>query len=141
MVRRFWETLVRGGYCGHGETYLHPDDILWWSKGGRLHGESPARLAFLRRILEEGPAGGHEPIDGFCDARFPCAGRAGEYYLSYFGIHQPRQQSFTLPGDQDFQAEVIDTWEMTITPLPGAFAGRAVIELPARPYMAVRLRR
>ncbi len=34
MVRRFWETAVRGGYCGHGETYLHPEDILWWSKGG-----------------------------------------------------------------------------------------------------------
>jgi hypothetical protein len=29
MVRRFWEGAVRGGYVGHGETYLHPEDILW----------------------------------------------------------------------------------------------------------------
>ena len=24
LVRKFWEATVRGGYCGHGETYLHP---------------------------------------------------------------------------------------------------------------------
>ena len=55
--RRSWSTAsggdVRGGYVGHGETYLHPQDVLWWSKGGVLHGQSPARIAFLRRILEE----------------------------------------------------------------------------------------
>ena len=97
MVRRFWETAVRGGYCGHGETYLHPQDILWWSKGACLRGQSPARLAFLRRILEQGPASGHEPIDGVIEYRWPCAGQAGEYYLTYFGIHQPRQQDLSLP--------------------------------------------
>ena len=31
LVRRFWEATVRGGYAGHGETYVNPDDILWWS--------------------------------------------------------------------------------------------------------------
>jgi hypothetical protein len=56
MSHRFWEGTVRGGWVGHGETYLHPDDVLWWSKGGELHGESPARIRFLRTILEEAPA-------------------------------------------------------------------------------------
>ena len=34
MVHRFWEGTVNGGYVGHGETFLHPEDILWWAKGG-----------------------------------------------------------------------------------------------------------
>lgn len=36
----------------HGETYLHDHDVLWWAKGGILHGESPQRIAFLREIVE-----------------------------------------------------------------------------------------
>ena len=141
MVRRFWETAVRGGYCGHGETYLHPGDLLWWSKGGVLRGQSPARIAFFRRIFEEGPATGHEPVDGVVESRFPCVGQAGEYYLTYFGIHQPRQQTFLLPEGRHFRAEIIDTWGMSVTPVPGPLAGRATLELPGRPSIAVRLRR
>ena len=45
MVRRFWEGAVHGGYVGHGDTFLHPQDILWWARGGVLHGQSAARLA------------------------------------------------------------------------------------------------
>jgi hypothetical protein len=50
-----------------------------------------------------------------------------------------------------FTAEVIDTWQMTITPVPGTFTlkkdgdyfvadkdGRS-IPLPGRPYMAIRI--
>ena len=29
--------------------------MLWWSKGGKLVGESPARIGFLREILESLP--------------------------------------------------------------------------------------
>lgn len=141
MVRRFWEAAVRGGYCGHGETYLHPQDVLWWSKGGVLHGESPARLAFFRHILEQGPAAGHEPVDGVMEFRWPCVGKAGEYFLVYFGIHQPRQQGVILPEGAVFSAEIIDTWDMTITPVPGALAGKATINMPGKPYIALRLRR
>nr|MBA3480829.1 DUF5060 domain-containing protein [Pirellulales bacterium] len=43
MVHRFWEGTVAGTYVGHGECYLNPDDVLWWAKGGVLHGDSPAR--------------------------------------------------------------------------------------------------
>lgn len=55
ITRRFWEATVRGGYGGHGETYLHPQRILWWSHGGVLHGTSPARLKFLRDFLADLP--------------------------------------------------------------------------------------
>lgn len=141
LVRRFWEGIVRGGYVGHGETYLHPEDILWWSKGGILYGMSPARLAFLRRILEEGPAEGLDPIDGIVESRLPCAGRGGEYYLTYTGVRQPARMTLLLPEDGRFRIDVIDTWEMTITPLEGEYAGKTTIQLPGRPYVAVRVRR
>ena len=49
LVRRFWEATLRGGCAGHGETFVHPQDILWWAHGGVLHGESEPRIAFLKR--------------------------------------------------------------------------------------------
>ena len=63
MVHRFWECIVAGTYPGHGECLLDPSDVLWWSKGGVLRGQSPARIAFLREILATAPAEGIEPID------------------------------------------------------------------------------
>ena len=55
MVRRFWRCCASGGYCTHGETFLSDDDILWWARGGKLKGESPRRIAFLREIMESLP--------------------------------------------------------------------------------------
>ena len=55
MVRRFWRCYASGGYCTHGETFLSDDEILWWARGGKLKGESPARIAFLREIMESLP--------------------------------------------------------------------------------------
>jgi hypothetical protein len=143
MVYRFWLGTVHGGYVGHGETYLHPEDVLWWSKGGVLHGQSPERIAFYRRILEESPPEGLDPTDaGAVNAdRFPTAGKAGEYYLTYFGTRQPARTTFHLPEGGRYEVEVIDTWEMTVTPLEGTFEGRFTVELPGKPYVTVRVRR
>jgi len=48
MTRRFWLGMANGAYVGHGETYLDSHDILWWSKGGLLHGQSASRIALSR---------------------------------------------------------------------------------------------
>ena len=61
MLRRFWEAVCRGGYPGHGETYMNPDDILWWSHGGKLHGESYKRFGLLHAIMSETPGSGLMP--------------------------------------------------------------------------------
>lgn len=66
MTHRFWTAFVDGGYCTHGETYLDENDVLWWAKGGKLHGESPKRIAFLREILEELP-GDLDAVPGVWD--------------------------------------------------------------------------
>ena len=55
MVRRFWRCCASGAYCTHGETFLSEDEILWWARGGKLKGESPKRIAFLRQIMESLP--------------------------------------------------------------------------------------
>ncbi len=137
MVRRFWEGAVRGGYVGHGETYLHPEDILWWSKGGRLHGTSPERIAFLRRIMEEGPADGLNPLKSEWDA--PTAGVQDEYYLHYYGFNQPSYRLYNMKPGIRYRVDVIDTWNMTIERQNGLYEGAFRIELPGRPYIAVRM--
>ncbi|HYT58682.1 MAG TPA: DUF5060 domain-containing protein [Haliangiales bacterium] len=162
MVFRFWQGTVAGTYVGHGETYLSPDDVLWWSKGGVLKGQSPARLAFLRQVLEDSPPEGIEPIDKWQNPEY--GGQPSKYYLVYLGKQTPASWEFKLPKPpQDngtppadgmkFTAEVLDTWNMTVTPVEGVFTivkktdyfhadkdGRS-IKLPGRPYMAIRIKR
>ncbi len=134
LTRRFWEGFSLGGYVGHGETYLDPDDILWWSKGGVLHGQSPDRIAFLRKIIEAGAL--VDPIEATWDLKQ--SGGDG-YRLIYFGIHRPGFKEIPLPEEHDYTIEIIDTWEMTIKQLEGTFSGRARVELPGTPYIALRI--
>ena len=137
IVRRFWLATVSGVYAGHGETYLDPKDVLWWSKGGTLHGESPARLAFLRKIMEDGPGG----LNPSADRYYLNAGIEGEYYLYYFDVNGPAQYELKLPPGGNYHADIIDPWAMTVTPAPGAYADKSTIQLPGKPYLALRLRR
>lgn len=65
MTYRFWRTVCSGGYCTHGETFYDDHDILWWAKGGVLKGESPARIAFLRSIIETLPGPLEPVVSGF----------------------------------------------------------------------------
>jgi hypothetical protein len=134
-VRRFWVGTARGGYVGHGETYLHPEDILWWSKGGVLHGESPPRLDFLRRILEDTPAG-LEPTTEWAYLAARCG---DDLFINYLETHQPCRFKFTLPGESKYKIDVLDTWEMTETPISGVFQHQVDIELPGKPWLAVRM--
>lgn len=53
LVHRAWTTVACGGYITHGETFYREDEVLWWAKGGKLYGESPARFAFLKDIQYE----------------------------------------------------------------------------------------
>jgi len=139
MTRRFWEGAVRGGYVGHGETYLNDREELWWSKGGELVGSSPDRIAFLRKILEEGPEGGINPIDmGRSYWDVPVGGVTGEYYLFYFGFNQITFRQIDLPEDRLFQVDLIDTWNMTVTALEGWRSGKVRVDLPGRQFMAIR---
>lgn len=152
MTFRFWNACIGGGYATHGETYkISP----WISYGGRLTGTSPARIAFLRKIVESAPDA-LEPIDQYWEINM--AGKAGEYYLIYFGKDKINKWEFVLPkkgltNGAQFKADLIDTWNMTITPIDKTFEvmpmpdnrykfiekNKSVIKLPAKPYMALRI--
>ncbi len=142
MVCRFWIGFSSGGYVGHGETYLHPQDILWWAKGGKLYGESPARIGFLRKIMEEGPAQGLAPADLGKDSQaVGLGGVKDEYFLLYHGIDQPAYQVLELPEGKRYRIDIIDTWEMTVTPAPGVYEGHCRVELPGKQYIALRIQK
>jgi hypothetical protein len=162
LVFRFWEGTIAGTYVGHGETYLSPDNVIWWAKGGVLKGQSPSRLAFLKKVLDDSPPEGIEPIDKWQNPIY--GGQASKYYLIYLGKETPTAWRFELPKPplgpgnppaegMRFNAEVLDTWNMTITPVDGVFTltkkdnytyadkdGRS-IPLPGKPYMAIRIKR
>jgi hypothetical protein len=149
MVRRFWEGAVRGGYVGHGETYLpkqlggvtdlgavagEDPEVMWWAKGGILHGTSPARVAFLERLIAEAPEGVWEPQQHEWD--LPWGGASG-HLVGYFGFSRPQFREITL-GPGKWTIDVIDTWAMTIERVPGIHGGRVRVDLPGRQFMAVR---
>lgn len=156
MVHRFWCGTVAGTYVGHGDYFYTDKTDTWTSFGGSLHGESAPRLAFLRKVMEDGPAAGIDPIDKWWDVR--TGGQPGAYYLIYFGHDAPKEWKFELYKNgvvdgQRYAVDVLDTWAMTTTPIAGEFVTKKqdnyhfvdahdrTVPLPGKPYIAVRVRR
>lgn len=161
LTHRFWTTAMRGGYAGHGETYSHPEDLIWWAKGGELHGEAWKRIGFLRQVMEESVTHGFDPIDsgmGFPWNRISGA-RDGETTIIYFGEHQPVIWAAGLPqDDRQYEVDLIDTWNMTVTPAtivpapenhptrhgnhyrPRKPDAAFAVRLPGKPHLAIRIR-
>jgi hypothetical protein len=140
MTNRFWEVYCRGGYCTHGETYIHPQNNLWWAKGGLLYGKSPERIAFLRKIMNERPVDGVNPLHNLWNKEMQLI-KDREYYLFYYGNAQQKSARLFLPKDVKFKIDIIDTWNMTITPVDGVFSGMVEIKLSGTLWMAVRATR
>jgi hypothetical protein len=156
ILRRFWVGVIAGCYITHGETYLDPDSTfdeqgtptLWWSHGGTLKGTSPARIAFLRKIVEAtaAAAGKGATRTGLTATPMPyypnatsldTAGKSTQQILYFMDFHQPIFYVFPLPPGT-FTAEFIDPWEMTVKPLPGKYSGPTKLKLTGKPYQAVR---
>lgn len=162
LVHRFWITATRGGYAGHGETYSHPQDLIWWAKGGALRGEAWKRIGFLRDLLEQDVVNGLEPLAAFGEWPWTRVSGAkdGDVTYIYLGEHQPVVWSTGLPLDgTDYDVDIIDTWEMTVAPakkvdapIPHPTRHGAIVrggkpdaafgvELPGKPYQALRIRK
>lgn len=163
LVHRYWITVTRGGYIGHGETYSNPDDLIWWAKGGVLHGEAWKRIGFLHDLLKD--AGhGLDPLGPVTQWPWSRVSGArdgdGDFRLIYFGEHQPVIWSSGLPlDDGDYDVDLIDTWNMTVSPARKVAApvthpvrhgaitrgGKADaafgVEIPRKPHQALRVRR
>jgi hypothetical protein len=142
MVDQFWTGVCNGGYVGHGETYRHDQDLLWWSKGGELRGKSPERITFMRKLLEEDLARGYmsylsaEPAAFWNDSCF-CFYK-DQYFLSYQRRRQPGERELSLPENHSYFIDLIDCWNMTVERLDGEYKGKALIQLPGKPMYCIR---
>ena len=135
MVQRFWAGTISGCYVGHGETYKHPEDLLWWAKGGVLRGESPPRIAFLKDFMEtNAPAFDTLAPIGDDKGRYILA-KHGEYYLAY--TTEPQTITLDLEGEQPYKVDRVDTWDMKIVPVGTAHPGEHTF---ASPYNGVAYR-
>ena len=156
MTYRFWIAVIGGAYATHGETWRDEVGDGWISRGGTLRRQSPDRIAFLKAVLDQSQLDALEPIDQYYQTNM--AGKAGQYYLIYLGKEPLRTWPFVLPRNglepnMRFKVDLIDTWNMQITPLPQTFTvervdrytfvdnNKQVISLPAKPYMALRIQR
>ena len=128
MTQRFWLGTMSGCYVGHGETYMHPEDILWWSKGGVLHGESPQRIQWLKDFMAQAPPFDELQPLGDDQGRYLLA-KPGEYYLLY--CLGPQPQTIELAGDRPYKVDLVDPWEMTVLPLGTAQPGEYTVQ-PAK---------
>jgi hypothetical protein len=113
MTQRFWLGTMSGCYVGHGETYKHPEDLLWWAKGGVLHGDSPKRIQWLKEFMNSAPPFNELAPLGDDQGRF-MLGKEREYYLLYCLAGQT--QEVELPGDRPYKIDARDPWEMTQWP-------------------------
>jgi len=63
------------------------------------------------------------------------------YYLAYLGPNQSARKRLTLPEDHEFRIEIVDTWEMEISTVGGTYTGKFDIDLPGKPFTALRITR
>jgi len=171
MVNRFWICNTLGGYCTHGETFNREDEILWWAKGGVLHGESPKRIAFMKNIFES--IGDLDPVvsRAFFDPNnteippeyevfvkavlampehernemisgfSPIVGQNDDYKLQYLARTCPSYMNVKLPENGKYKIEVIDVWEMTRITACEDSSGTVRINLPGKEGIAVLISR
>lgn len=122
MTQRFWLGTMSGCYVGHGETYRHPEDLLWWAKGGVLRGESPQRIQWLQDLMAQAPPFHELQPLGDTQGRFVLA-RPETFYLVYSVNTRP--QTIALAGARPYKVDLIDPWAMTVVPAgtarPGTF--------------------
>lgn len=134
-VTMAWDGAVRRRNVTHGESYVDDDGLTWSEDGGTLAGAAVPRLALLRSVVAGIPAEAR-----YRDRDAPMLELPGEFYLEFCGEHRFPQREYDVPAGR-YEAEVIDTWEMTVTPL-GVLEGEALtVPLPGTVGQAVRLRR
>ncbi len=162
MTSYFWKAGLSGVYGTHGDTFKNDADeeteVRWWAKGGTLMGESPERIAFFKRVMEEAPVKEMKPalvsLSGLAvPANIPDKNdgtliealnnniytlfKEGEYYLTYTA-DSAQTIELNLGGTKDYSLEVIDTWNMKIMNEGVAEPGKFQYETK-RPFTALRL--
>ena len=164
MLQRIWTGLIGGTYVTHGECFCSEPNFYtgyaFLATGGQFKGTSASRIKFTRDIIESLPSP-PRLADRSWD---PATAAAGEgIYLIYFGDKTQREWAFSLPAKCDkwkrtaegdrFKVDIIDTWNMTITPCDTIFEVQAAaakrmvdkqkrsVLLPNKPYILLKISR
>ena len=95
-------------------------------------GKDKARLSDLMARRSEGD---------FVRTHFAGVHASHEAYLSYFGVSQPAEVPIAVPAGETYEAHLIDTWEMTETPLNKKVKRGDLLNIPSKPYQALLLTR
>lgn len=156
LVHHHWQGILAGTYVTHGETFLDPNDVIWWARGGVLKGRSQDRIGYLRRMIDS--TGTFDYIDKWRNDHASISSDR-KHILIYFGREQPISWKFMLPAKTAlpdgtrFRAEVIDTWGMSKLSVPAVYrlkktgdytiedTGGAEISLGGKPHVAILLTR
>lgn len=138
IVRRSYETVIRGGYPSLSEAY---GEDLFVEKGGTWKGEATERISFLTKILDEVPGQELSFVDNPCHIAegYGSDGKDSQY-LYYFGYLQCKKYTFHEDDDKEYAVDIIDTWNMDVQHA-GVFQSEFAIELPDVPYLLIRLRK
>ena len=150
MTDRYWWGLSYGIYVGHGETVLtakvgDDDQVLWWSKGNVLRGESPPRIAwFADQARSRGwyesitcsctGWGGQTLCDDSCLGTYKAMGDGMNLVTdeqTWFLLHSsaynkpshgPDASTIALPAGK-WEVLPVDTWNMQVLPSVATLTG------------------
>jgi hypothetical protein len=134
MTQRFWLGTLSGCYVGHGETYKHPEDLLWWAKGGVLRGESPKRIQWLKDLMASHRRSTNSSPWAMTRAGSCSPSRASS--ICFYCLDM-RSHPVQLEGQRPYKLDLIDPWAMTVTPIGTATAGEFALAAP-KPDMVYR---
>lgn len=145
-LERHWRSVMAGGYATHGEAFIinGNNKDIFWAYGGEFVGESPARLKFLREIVESCPFEEMQPDLVNTDSRFYYSlTRDGEDYLIFMREAIPGKHMWIgTPADMGkevkFKAVFYDLWNCKASE-EKIISNRD--ELPITEWTAVRLER
>lgn len=139
FIDKAWTIVVRGAYFSHGETFFREDEVLWWSKGGKLYGEVPARIEFMKSILKlfnnnyqfskfeklVNPNISDEGLSSELIEMIPVENRSGlidhlpqyiyneQYYFEYLGNRNRTFYDLKIEENECVTVYLIDTYNMT----------------------------
>ena len=118
-VKRHWMATMAGAYATHGEMFLWHgrENEIFWSTGGKLVGDSPQRLAYLKTLMESIPfqemAPNHRLSDG---VDFFCLSSDTRGILVYFfGPGYKDRPAFQLGQaamtETSYELQIHDVWQ------------------------------
>ena len=134
-VSRHWDITMQGGYGSHGETYVHPEGVLWWAAGGTLVGESPARLGFLKEIMTAAPFQDLVPSPELAQGGTVLAIQGEYYLLRVKNLVHKQHTEIQLKEGRSYKVDLIDPWLMKIYELGITNGGLQAFDLPMAPSL------